>query len=102
VNNSMAAIVQIDSDLANAIAGIVLAAANTGLIDAVTSDQYRAALMPASQTIVRKFTWIIPAVTQTAQTPGVVALCDDGNIYETTDVTATPVVWVAKGGAPQT
>lgn len=98
----MANVIQIDADLANAIAGVLLAAANTGLIDSGTSGQYRAALMPHTQTIVRKFTWIIPAVTQTAQTPGVVALCDDGALYETTDITATPVVWVAKGGAPQT
>lgn len=98
----MANVIQIDSNLANAIAGVLLAAANTGLIDAGTSDQYRAVLMPTAPETVRKRVWIIPEFVQNATTPAAATLCDDGSMWYCADVSlGANATWSMVSDVPQ-
>lgn len=98
----MANVIQIDSNLANAIAGVLLAAANTGLIDSGTSDQYRASLMPTAPGSARKRVWIIPEFVQNATTPAAAALCDDGSMWYCADVSlGANATWSMVSDVPQ-
>lgn len=95
----MANVVTIDAAHANSIAGIMLAAINKGLIDPVVGHQLRKALRAATERVDREFVELVAV-------PGggvaaVVALCDDGSIFLTVDIRATPIVWIPRGIAPQ-
>jgi hypothetical protein len=94
----MSTIVTITSDHANSIAGLILAAINKGLIDPTIGHKLRAALRASAESNEREFVQLIPAI---GIAGGVVALCDDGNIFLTTSIQANPVVWINKGEAPQ-
>ncbi|SRR6266446_54069 len=95
----MATVVSIGINHANSIAGILLAAINKGLIDPVIGHQLRKVLGSATERVDREFVELVAV-------PGggvaaVAALCDDGTLFATADIRASPVVWVYKGIAPQ-